>query len=455
MLSDNFKEIKLSDIDQGKRFREDLGDLKDLQESIRKNGLMHPIVVVVKEGNDIVREGYTSDKPYALIAGGRRFAAYEGMEEYDKIPCHIFEKEVDDLTLRILELEENIKRKDFDWKEEVNLKKQIHELYVAKFGEKTSTKKDAKGHSLRDTSEILGESVANISRDISLANALTELPDFEELKTKSEASKRLRETKRALAEQELARRSESRKAETPTAKAKKQLTDRFIVEDFFTGVNKLKMKFDLVEIDPPYSIDLQASKKSSDLKLTEYNEVDSETYIEKFIDPLLEKSFNALKDDGWLIFWFAPHPWFEDIFKAIERAGFKGTRMAGIWNKGGGQSRNTRTNLGNGYEMFFYARKGGATIIKQGRSNVYNYAPVPYDNKIHPTERPIELIEEILQTFAVNRSSILVPMAGSGNTLLAASNLDMIAVGFDITQSYKNSFALRVEEGEIGKFKSI
>lgn len=87
--------LKISKIHIGQRVRDEYGDMESLGNSIKEHGLLHPIVV---------------DSNYNLIAGCRRLLACEriGLKEIEaKVLADISEKE-----LRILELEENIRRKD-------------------------------------------------------------------------------------------------------------------------------------------------------------------------------------------------------------------------------------------------------------------------------------------------------------------------------------------------------
>ena len=87
--------LKIKDVKIGQRVRDEYGDMQALADSIREHGLLHPIVV---------------DSDYNLIAGCRRLLACEriGLREIEaKVLEDISEKE-----LRILELEENIRRKD-------------------------------------------------------------------------------------------------------------------------------------------------------------------------------------------------------------------------------------------------------------------------------------------------------------------------------------------------------
>lgn len=87
--------LKISDVKVGQRVRDEYGDMEALAESIKEHGLLHPIVV---------------DSDHNLIAGCRRLLACEriGLTEIEaKVLEDISEKE-----LRILELEENIQRKN-------------------------------------------------------------------------------------------------------------------------------------------------------------------------------------------------------------------------------------------------------------------------------------------------------------------------------------------------------
>jgi len=64
------------------------------------------------------------------------------------------------------------------------------------------------------------------------------------------------------------------------------------------------------------------------------------------------------------------------------------------------------------------------------------------------------MIEEVIKTFNTPGGHMMVPFLGSGNTLLAASNLNSTCFGYDLSEEYKNAYLKRVLEGEPGKYKS-
>ena len=175
----------------------------------------------------------------------------------------------------------------------------------------------------------------------------------------------------------------------------------------------------------------------------EYNEVEVDDY-QVFIANVFKECYRVMTEHSWLICWFAPEPWFEVIYQELNNAGFSTTRMCGIWTKGYGQTKRPEIHLANSYEMFFYAWKGRPAMNKAGRVNEFECSPVPPNQKTHPTERPVELMKDIYDTFAFTGSRILIPFLGSGNGLIAADQLGMSPIGFELSKSYRDSFLVKV-----------
>lgn len=60
--------------------------------------------------------------------------------------------------------------------------------------------------------------------------------------------------------------------------------------------------------------------------------------------------------------------------------------------------------------------------------------------KIHPTQKPVALLERLIQIFTDEGDVVLDPCAGSGSSLLAAANTNRKAYGFEIKKEfYKKS----------------
>jgi len=453
--------VPLSQIHFGDRFRKDLGDINGLVDSILAKGIINPITVQAR--TDLPKPAI-----YLLVAGGRRFTA-AGMAGLERIPVRVYDRPLSEEELRAIELEENIQRKDLHYMEETALVKELDLLHKKIHGEKISTSPDAPGHSMRDTARLLGKSVGSVSMDIKLANMIEEIPDLEwdKCRNKSEAMKLANRVEEQLVRRELTKRAEQVLATPDTSNGnapntqdaqlhrKKQMINSYIVGDFFEQSKKLLAgSFNFVEIDPPYGISLGDVKRRGhgvsvwDYSSDGYNEINADEY-QIFLATLFERCYKLMTQHSWLVCWFAPEPWFEIVYQELHNAGFNTTRQVGVWTKDQAQTMNPNIRLGSAYESFFWAWKGKPTLNKPGTFNVFHEQQLPPKKKTHPTERPLTLMTRILETFAFPGSKVLVPFAGSGSTLLAAHQLKMFPVGYDLSQQYKDAYTLRVMEGPV------
>jgi len=58
--------------------------------------------------------------------------------------------------------------------------------------------------------------------------------------------------------------------------------------------------------------------------------------------------------------------------------------------------------------------------------------------KIHPTQKPVKLLEKLIKVFTDEGDIVIDPVAGSGSTLIAANNLKRKAYGFEIKKDFYN-----------------
>lgn len=422
--------VPIESIDVGERFRKEFGDLQELASDISRKGLISPLAVRA-----------LPDGRFFLLAGERRFKALT-INESKTVPVRVYEEELSDLEIRSIELSENFYRKDLEWNEYIMLTREIHKLQQSIHGEKSSTAQDAKGWGTRDTAELTGRSQSAVVQDMALAEALDVAPElFEGCKTKHDAQKVLKRAEEEIIRRELAKRA----AASTTESSKQRLMNCFVVQDCFEGMAQVPDgSVNLIEIDPPYAINLQKTKREYSYGES-YNEISSSDYP-KFLRQLFSESYRCMAEHSWIIVWFAHDPWFETVYKLLRETGFEGTRMVGVWRKPGGQTQQPAYNLANATEFFFYLRKGSPAIATPGRTNVFEIPPVPPSQKVHPTERPVGLATELLGTFGFEGQRVMVPCCGSGNTLLAAHQLGMSPFGFDLSKSYKDSYIIKVHK---------
>ena len=70
---------------------------------------------------------------------------------------------------------------------------------------------------------------------------------------------------------------------------------------------------------------------------------------------------------------------------------------------------------------------------------VFNCFDWPRDNeseKIHPTQKPVELLKRLIELFTDEGDVVIDPVAGSGSTLVAAERIGRKAYGFEIKKEF-------------------
>lgn len=425
------KMIPLTSIEVGERARKEMGNLDEMEASMKERGLISPLAV-----KDI------GNGKYFLLAGERRYMVLS-KNNVAEVPVRLYNGSISELEIKSIELAENMFRKDFEYWEHDNLVREVTALQQQIHGVKAPGPGN-EGWSLKDTASMLGITDASVSTAIKRAEARQAFPElFEHCKTQKDASVMLKKIDEAVVKEAIAKKLETDKSNNTF----NQVSKSYIINDFFSAVKEIPANvFHLVEIDPPYAIDLNEKKKAegeSQYIKDDYNEVDKSTY-QVFLAKTFAECYRVMTDHSWLICWFGPDPWFEIVYQELNNAGFATTRLCGIWTKRTGQSRRPEMHLANSYEMFFYAWKGRPALNKPGRSNQFDFSPVNPQNKTHPTERPVELMTELYNTFAFPGSRVLIPFLGSGNGIIAANELGMTSVGFELSKGYRDSFLVKL-----------
>jgi site-specific DNA-methyltransferase (adenine-specific) len=70
---------------------------------------------------------------------------------------------------------------------------------------------------------------------------------------------------------------------------------------------------------------------------------------------------------------------------------------------------------------------------------IFNCIDWPRDNiseKIHPTQKPVELLKRLIEIFTDEGDVVIDPCAGSGSTLIAAERLNRKGFGFEIKKEF-------------------
>lgn len=426
--------VKLADIDATGRYREDMGNVQELAEGIREKGLIQPLCV-----NSNLR----------LLAGGRRHAACTALGLVE-VPVLVREG-TDEVDAREIELMENIHRKDMTWQEQAKLTAEIHRLYVLR----------DPNWSQRKTAQLIEQNPMNVTRALRLDAAIAANPAVAQCKTADDAQKVIKKAEENAIVAELAKRQGSLvkevesgalngRMEIALAKFWKMADSNYIIEDVFNGLSNLKSdgQVDLIECDPPYGVDLPTISdrkgKGEDLRGrdNDYHEI-ADVHYPEFLQKLTAELYRVAGKNSFMVFWFA-FRWYSEVISSLVSAGWKPDLVPAMWIKDTGRTPRPDILLGRSYEPFIIARKGNPTVIKQGTLNTFIVNPEK--NKYHPAQRPVQLMEDILNTFLdEGRGTVLVPFLGSGATLRACYNLGHRGFGYDTNNEYKDKFLLAVD----------
>lgn len=132
----------------------------------------------------------------------------------------------------------------------------------------------------------------------------------------------------------------------------------------------------------------------------------------------------------------------KELQQEAENVGFKFQNII-IWNKG--NSTPNRYYL-NAYEMILMLRKGKAkNINNMGCKNIVDIKNIR-GNKLHPTEKPVELNELFIKNSSEQGDTILDPFMGVGSCGLACKNTNRNFIGIELDEKYFNIAKERIEE---------
>jgi site-specific DNA-methyltransferase (adenine-specific) len=117
-----------------------------------------------------------------------------------------------------------------------------------------------------------------------------------------------------------------------------------------------------------------------------------------------------------------------------------------IWRKTDGAPQFTGDRPGMGYESIVtcWAGSGRSRWNGGGRHGVYEHATVKAGG--HLTQKPEELMADLVTLFTDKGDLILDPFMGSGTTLVAAKRLGRRAIGIEINEKYCEIAAKRLAQ---------
>ena len=205
---------------------------------------------------------------------------------------------------------------------------------------------------------------------------------------------------------------------------------------------------DLIVTDPPYPTTSRGNAGNSggmlqkDInkkgKVFTHNNINCKEYAPEF--------YRLLKD-GSHCYVMTNHINLIDMLNTFTDVGFHFIKSL-IWNKGNkimGQYYMSQ------YEYILFFRKGkGKKINNCGTSDILSISNKKTKDKdgknIHDTEKPIELMEVLVNNSSQENELVLDPFMGVGSTGLACIKNNRNFIGIEIDENYFNIAKIRLEE---------
>lgn len=398
--------VKVEDITITDRARVDMGTVGELAESMRKRGLLQPIVL---------------DHTNTLRAGGRRLEAAKLLKW-----SHIHATRLEELSLSeqlLVELEENSKRKDLTWQETAGLVRRVFAVL-----KETGLQHD-------QIADKMSMSPVSLHQYNALNKAMDTHPEISQVGDYNTA------LRKASIHRENALRSLEVQA-LGLSEGIQQESAHLQHGDCLTFLSKLESNsVDLILSDPPYGIEYGVADNATEA----WDQTFSDSYehvFKELLPPVLKEIERVLKP-GAHFYLFFPEVYQEDFYHIVQAAGLKPQTVPLIWYKGatGGAMKYYVMN----YEPVLFGHKGEVrNRLREPGTCVIPEPILHHTQKIHPTEKPVKLLEYFIQQSTIKGELVVDPFAGSGSTLVAAIQQGRRTLGFEKDERWYNAAVQRI-----------
>jgi len=173
---------------------------------------------------------------------------------------------------------------------------------------------------------------------------------------------------------------------------------------------------DLVLTDPPYAINYRSNRR---VTRPRFDYIDNDLpgdWIEQFA----RESYRLLKDDRHL-YCFCRHDTYPRFYRAFEDAGFNMKRTL-VWIKNNHGSGDLKGDYASRDEWIIFAHKGRRLLRGKRMDNILEFPKVHTGSLLHPTQKPVELLEVLIENSTDGGEVVLDPYAGVLSTAVAAMN---------------------------------
>lgn len=416
------------------RGRKEFNKIPSLAESlIQTKGLIQPIVIERDEN---------SPETFWIIAGERRYRAHlmASTVSPDFSWARTIERQyADDKTRKEIELFENTERENLTWQEQCTLLEQIHKHKMA--GGPVDIVQDdgqikKENWTLEKTAEAVGEAKGGVSTKINAARKLAKRPDIAKLVAHLPMGQAMREFERIEIIENVERLHKG---------GHLKLSNELLEGDAAVVLKTLEASsIDLILTDPPFGQStlslLEGESRGDSTSYTGLLKPDDNGTAESVkatMALVLPELFRVLKPSGHCYVFFA-FDLFEFLCATARECGFEVEPAPLIWYKGKTTSGFKGYSYAPCYEpiLFLHKPPRSKRLHNSGSKSLLEFGPPDKAEKTllggnHPFQKPQSLLSFLISNSSNVGDTVLDCFAGSGATLVAASELGRCAVGVE------------------------
>jgi len=192
---------------------------------------------------------------------------------------------------------------------------------------------------------------------------------------------------------------------------------------------------DVVATDPPYGMSFQSNyRKEKHIK------IENDSNLEWLPGWVLDLK-RVSKEDAHLYIFCSWHN--VDVFKKEFESVFNVKNIL-IWEKNNTGMGDLYGDYAPKYEMCLFISNGNKKLNNGRHSNIIKAKRT--DNELHPTQKPVNLMEFLIEKSSKPGDLILDCFSGSGTTAIACHNLNRDFIGYEINEDYYNAAMKRIEQ---------
>lgn len=119
-----------------------------------------------------------------------------------------------------------------------------------------------------------------------------------------------------------------------------------------------------------------------------------------------------------------------------------------VWWKHGGGIGDLKHTLSTDYELVIVCHNGKCKIRGKRDGSVWECNKVNPNKMVHPTQKPLGIIQRLIEKFSNEGDIVLDPFLGSGTTAVACVNTNRHYIGFELGKDYYDIACKRLDEVE-------